>query len=70
MAQYVYRGNPGYLFAFDPTSPVVLNPGDVVELTAEQAAAAGEDFDPKAKAKPAKAEPATPDAPASDPEKD
>ena len=39
-ATYTYTGNPGYSFAFAAN----LQPGDVVQLTADQAAQAGDDF--------------------------
>lgn len=59
MSKHTYVGNPGYEYPF---SDGPLNPGDVVELTAEQATAAGEDFEPKTTTKP------KPDASASDTE--
>lgn len=50
--KYRYVGNPGYVFAFS-SGEHVLNPGDVVDLTAEEAASVGGDFESvKAKSAP------------------
>lgn len=50
--QYCYVGNPGYAFRLSDGEHV-LYPGDVVSLSAEEAAGAGGDFEPvKAKTAP------------------
>lgn len=48
---YTYTGNPGYSFPFARD----LNPGDVVDLTDDQAAQVGDDFTPKTTKAPAAA---------------
>ncbi len=42
---YVYAGNPGYLFLVGDEGRV-LNPGDKVQLTADEAEQYGADFTP------------------------
>lgn len=54
MPKYRYRGNPGYTFEFE-SGDATVSPGDVVDLTAEEAASVGDDFEPVAKSKADKA---------------
>lgn len=50
MPKFTYRGNPGYVHEF-PGRVIAPAPGDVVELTDDEAARVGEDFEPLKAAK-------------------
>lgn len=45
MQKFTYVGSPGYQVVL-PTRVLSLNPGDVVELSDEEAATVGDDFTP------------------------
>lgn len=51
MAKFTYRGNPGYVHEFRSGLAIAPSPGDIVDLTDEEAATVGDDFEPLKTAK-------------------